>query len=197
MRLAAALVYLVAGMWLYFWLFPDAPLALGLALFFALMFSSVPLFNKGLLRMLKRQSHDEYLQELAAKGKLANEQHEASRALYFEDLDTGRAAMFMDLGREGILCLHGQYLYQYEPDPDAPLPQQARIFPCRQFTLHRLKKTGEILDVLPQGGAFEPAVIAQPPRRTLRELKIPMRDGDIYTHLRYDELASAFARLNS
>ncbi len=197
MRLAAALVYLFAGMWLYFWLFPAGPFALGVALFFALMFTSVPLFNKGLLRKLKGQSHAEYLQDLAAQGKLADEAHQASRALYFEDLDTGSAAIFMDLDSKGILCLYGQHLYQYEPDDDASTPRRTRIFPCRQFTLRRLKKSGEILEVLPEGGAFEPAVIAQPPRRTLRELRIPMRDGDIYTHLRYDELLSAFARLNS
>lgn len=197
MRLAAALVYLFTGMWLYFWLFPDWPAAFGLVLFFALMFSSVPLFNRGLLRKLKGQSHAEYLQQLAAQGKLADEQHLASRALYFDDLDTGSAAIFMDLGSQGILCLYGQHLYQYEPDDEAPVPRRKRIFPCRQFTLRRLKKSGEILEVLPEGGAFEPAVIAQPPRRTLRELRIPMRDGDIYTHLQYDELLSAFARLNS
>ncbi len=197
MRLAAALAYLFAGMWLFFWLFPEGPFALWLALFFALMFSSVPLFNKGLLRKLKGQSYAEYLQELGARGKLAEETLHAERALYFEDLDTGCAAIFLDIGQQGVLCLYGQHLYEFDLGDDSATLRQKRIFPCREFILRRLKKNGEIMELVPRGEGFEPFVIAQPPRKTLRQLRIRMRDGDIYTHLKYDELLVAFSRLNS
>ncbi len=197
MRLVAALAYLCAGMWVYFLLFPEGPFALGAVLFFALMFSSVPLFNKGLLRRLKGQSHADYLKELDARGLLSDEAYHSERALYFEDLDTGCATFFLELGERGILCLYGQHLYQYVPHADAASPRRKRVFPCRHFTLRRLKRNGEILDLVLQGEAYEPTVIAQPHRRPLRELNIPMRDGDIYTHLKYDELLVAFSRLNS
>jgi hypothetical protein len=195
MRLLAALAYLCAGMWLFFWFFPEGPFGFGLILFFALVLSSVPLFNKGLLYKLKGQSYQEYLAELEARGKLENETHHPTRALFFEDLDTGCAAFFLDIGARGILCLYGQDLFQYEPGEDKDLPK--RVFPCSPLTLRRLKKSREILDIVPQGKSFEPFVIPQPHRHVLRALKLPMRDGDIYTHIKYNELLSEFSRLNN
>ena len=195
MRLIAALVYLFAGMWLFFLLFPEGPFGLGLVLFFGLIFSAVPLFNKGLLRKLKGQSYAQYLEELEKTGKLDNVTLNASRAFYFDDLDTGSGALFLEVGNNAVLCLYGQHLYQFEPGADAAHPQ--RVFPSTQFTLRRLKRNREIVDIVPQGKSFEPAVIAQPPRRTLRALKIPLRDGDIYTHVKFHELFSEFSRLNS
>jgi len=193
MRLLAALTWIGAGMWLFVQLCPDAPVALGLIVFFALMLTAEPLFNRGLWRMLKGQSYPQYLDELAAQGKLTDERFHASRAFAFSDLDTGSRACFLDIGSQGVLCLYGQYLYDGEP-ADAGSASRGRRFPCRQFVLRRMKKSSKVLEMVLEGEAFEPTVIAQPAHKVLAALGIPLRDGTISSQLGYDDLLAAVSR---
>jgi hypothetical protein len=187
MRLLGALAYIVVGMWLWVSLLPDAPPALGIAVAFALLFSSAPLFNKGLLRKLKGQTRKQYIAELEAKGLLIRQVFESARAFYFDDLNTGCSAYFVDVGDRGVLCLYGQD-YNFEPIDDDKEFNQPRQFPCTQFVVIRKKGDPEILDVILEDKVFEPTVVKRPNYKALSQHNVRLENGELISHVTYDEL---------
>ena len=190
MRILLAILYIVLGMVLYFQYAFDPTFALGITLLSLLLLSSLLLFNPGLLRRLRGQSYEQYLASLEAQGKLEHASYHVSRAFHYEDLGNGRSAYFLEVDHHGVLCLYGQYLRTYASGTG---PGHPREFPTRTLTLHRLKKNQALLEMHPEGETFEPTVIAQPSPEILRELNIQPRDGQLCTHIGYDELLSQLA----
>lgn len=190
MRLLAALFYIGAGMWLMFrWIdFDTIHPVLPAIIILVLMFSSVIIFNENRWATLTMQSQSEIVQNLDSKGALTRETYCSERALCYEDLNTGSLAYLVDLSDQGILCLYGQYLYDYEPSKDDEDIKEERRFPCDKFTLVRMKKNREIVDITFSGKVFEPEVIRQPHHKKLRALEIKLNDGDVYTHITFDDL---------
>ena len=42
---------------------------------------------------------------------------------------------FLELSDESVMCLYGQYLYEYEPIDDDPELNQPRLFPTSEFSV--------------------------------------------------------------
>ena len=196
MRLVGALLYILGGLWGLAQIMGEPPLWLFWVAFFVLTFTSVPLFNEGLLRSLKRQSVEDSLKELVEKGKATSEVYTVNAAMSFNDLNTGSMVHLLDIGDERILCLNGQYLYDYEPVDDDPESNQARRFPTRQFTLIRRVKGSEVLSLQPGAEVVEPQLLEHPPMEKLYDLGFELTDGEIRAHVSFDQLR-ALARSGS
>lgn len=193
MRLLTALAYIAFGMWVLFQLVESPSFILGISTFFALMFSSTFLFNKHRLAKIKRQSIEEYTQELERKGRLLRDMFESHRAFCFEDLNTGCMAYFLDVGSRGVLCLYGQYLYDYEPITDDKELNQERKFPCERFVLLKDRSDRDFLHLVLEGRVFELEIIKQPHHKILGDLGIKLENGELLSNFQYDQLRSALS----
>lgn len=140
---------------------------------------SVFLFNAGFIRRLKGQSDRDYLNELLAKGEAVTEHYTVNAAISFEDLSTGSQAHLLDIGNGNVMCLYGQYLYDYEPIEDDPEINQDRKFPTRQFSVVRRLKDAEILVLAPGAEVVEPRCLENPDVKPLHDLGFKLQDGEI------------------
>ena len=124
---------------------------------------------------------------LERDGKAVRERYETTRSISFEDLSTGCIAHLLDLGDRGLLCLYGQYYYDFEPIDDDPDVNQARKFPTRDFWLLRRKSNGEVLALFPGADVFEPAVCGgiSRPEKTLGW---KLHDGEIISNKSFDDM---------
>lgn len=187
MRLIAALIYMGFGMWVLFQIIEEPPFWLGITVWFALMFSSVFIFNEGFLRLLKRQSDEEYIKELIKKGKAKKEKYNVNAAIHFDDLNTGCTVHLLDIGNNKMLCLYGQYLYDYEPIDDEPELNQPRKFPTKQFTQIRRLKDNFILQLIPGNEVIEPIIVKEPKIKEFYKLNPKLIDGKIIESLSFEE----------
>jgi hypothetical protein len=65
---------------------------------------------------------------------------------------------------------------------------QARSFPCTEFTIRRHKKDRYVLDMLRGGAVLEPEIMAPPfGKKAWQENRIP-EDGQVIAGASYDEL---------
>lgn len=199
MRLVLALIYIGLGVWAYIalsgWL-GAARFPIGLIVCFILLFSSEFLFNKGLVRKLKRQSWAEYIGELEKKGKLIRERYAAARALHCEDLSTGCTVYFIDVGPKGTVLLYGQD-YNYEPLEDDDEPIGPREFPTSDFNILRKAGDPEVLDLAMAGDVIEPEEFGEPEPRVLYELGLKFSDGLVFQQPSYESIRSALAAANN
>ena len=190
MRLLAALIYMGFGMWVLFQIIEEPPFWLGITVWFALMFSSVVIFNEGFLRKLKGQSDEEYIKELLSNGKAKKETYNVEAGIYFNDLGTGCAVHLLDIGNNKILCLYGQYLYDFEPIDDDPEQNQSRKFPTKQFSQIKRLKDNFILQLIPGSDVIEPIIVKEPKIKEFYKLNPKLIDGKIIENLSFKEALS-------
>jgi hypothetical protein len=166
------------------------PLVVGLALavcFVALTLVTLELVDPRLPRQKPGVSREEYLQQLEEKGFLVATEFRAQRAVFVDDCGDGGPHYFLDLAPDGVLCLTGQYLHDYEPVHDKHDPEPRR-FPCTEFTVHRYRKDGYVFEIVCHGTVFEPdLVIPAKMARWQSFRKIP-HDGEIITRRTFDEV---------
>ena len=95
-----ASLYIAVGMWFYFH-FGGKQLhfSIGFIWCFLLVFTSVIVCNEGFIRLLKRQSYEEYIKELLDNKLAINEQYKAIETITFEDLDTGCLCHLINVGK--------------------------------------------------------------------------------------------------
>jgi hypothetical protein len=123
------------------------------------------------------------IEELEREGVIVRESYEAARAFQVEEFEDEGCQYYLELKDGRVLYLCGQYLYDHEPIED-----QARKFPCTQFTLLRDKRHGWIVDVLCVGTVLEPEAEAPPSlTRDFGSDEAP-GDGDIITDRSYEEI---------
>jgi len=103
------------------------------------------------------KSVDEQLRELEAGGLLVSADYRATRAFEVEELEDEGLHYFLELDDGRVLSLTGQYLYDYEPDPEIPRP---RRFPCDDFTVRRHRDHGYVVDLVCRGRVLEPELTA-------------------------------------
>lgn len=142
-----------------------------------------------LIRFIRGVSPDDHLTKLEASGKAVREQYEATQALTVEVLNTGSIMHFIDVGQERILCLSGQYYFEFEPYDDDPELNQTRRFPTESFSLLRHRKTGDVLSLIPGSNVLEPTVcdpVAWPEK--LVDLGFEIEDGEIVSGPNMDEI---------
>ncbi|MCX2832848.1 hypothetical protein [Microbulbifer thermotolerans] len=157
------------------------------------MFSSVIVFNEGILKKLKGQSEDEYLDEMLKKNLAKKEHYRARKAITFEDLSTGCLCHIIEIGVDSSICLYGQYLYDYVEIADDPELNQQRKFPTSQFALIRKNKNHEILRIDIGDEVIEEVNVENPKIDRLYELGIKLDDGELIKKIPFSRILEAVA----
>ena len=122
-------------------------------------------------------------------GKLESRPFRATRCFQVEEFEDEGSHYFLELEDGSVLYLTGQYLYDYEPVEESDdEPAAPRRFPCTSFTVRTNLHDGYTVDILCDGTALEPEVVAPPfTRADYRGGRVP-DDRAIVTDRSYDEL---------
>ena len=198
MRILLASLFVVAGMMLAVGLLPGvmnrvAPVLVEFgmaAIFIVLIGVAMALFNPSWQWRGYFKSEQERIRDLEERGLLVSTDFEAVRAFQVEEYEDEGLHYFIALQGGGVLCLTGQYLYDYEAleDEDDDELNQPKSFPCTRFTVRRLRDDGFVLDILCRGEVLEPEWVAPAfGREEYRRGRVP-EDGDIITDESFDEL---------
>ena len=168
-------------------------LFLGVALLAAVVgyiVSNAPFWIRG----ARGISPEDHLAKLEEEGKAVREHYEVLNAVTLEALNTSCLIHFLDIGDGRILCLYGQYYYDFQPISDDPEINQPRKFPTRDFSLLRHRKKNEVLSIFPGSDVFEPAVRGEIVEfDKLFDLGFGPKDGEIVTGTSLDEIEQATA----
>jgi hypothetical protein len=151
------------------------------------------LFNKGMLRRLI-VGHEKYVQYELQKGRAERRTFRVSRALSFDDLRTSCMAHFLELNDGSVMCLYGQYLYDYEPIDDDPELNQPRLFPTSEFSAIRLLHDGALLDFEIGGDVVATKVIEEPEDYdVIANLGFNFEDGEVAEGVSFGQVEAALA----
>jgi hypothetical protein len=166
---------------------PSWLIGLGISLvMLTLMVLSLWLFNPRGSNPFGRMTEQEHLRELERLGLLESTAFRATRAFGVEESEDEGLHFFLELTDGRVLFLSGQYLYDYEANPDIGTTQ--RSFPCTEFTVRRHKKEGYTAEIVCGGTVLEPEVMAPPfGRKVWQRDRIP-EDGALITGISYDRL---------
>lgn len=152
----------------------------------ALMVLSLWLFNARGSNPFGRMTEQEHLQELERLGLLESTAFRATRAFGVEEFEDEGLHFFLELTDGRVLFLSGQYLYDYEPNPDTGATR--RLFPCTEFTVRRHKKEGYTAEIVCGGTVLEPEMMAPSfGKKVWQRNQIP-EDGALITGVSYDRL---------
>jgi len=150
-----------------------------------LMVVSLWLFNARGSNPFGRMTEQEHLHELERLGLLESTAFRATRAFGVEEFEDEGLHFFLELTDGRVLFLSGQYLYDYEPNPDIGTQ---RLFPCTEFTVRRHKKEGYTAEIVCGGTVLEPEVMAPPfGKKVWQRNRVP-EDGALITGISYDRL---------
>ena len=153
-----------------------------------LLFLSTRLFQSRDSNLFGTVSLEQQARELEAQGLLESAHFRATRAFGVAEVEDEGLHYFIELENGGVLYLSGQYLYDYEPIDDDPDLNQARSFPCTEFTIRRHKKEGFVVDIARSGRVIEPEVVTRAfTRSDWKENRVP-EDGDIVKDKSYEAL---------
>jgi hypothetical protein len=192
MRLICALIYISFGMWIYFQLGgEDLHPYIGIAVWFALMLSSVLVCNEGFLRKFKWQSDEEYIQDLLNRHLAVRETYIVTEAITFYDLSTSCMCHLLKISEDEVLCLYGQYLYEYTEIDDDPDLNQGRLFPTSEFSLIRKLKNNEILKLEVGKKVIDESVFKDVEVEKLYDLGIKLDDGEIIHGIDFSKIREA------
>jgi len=158
------------------------------------IFLAIILFNKGAIRRLF-VSDAEYLRKQLEKGRAEKTTYRVSRALSFEDRRTSCMAHFLELQNRKVICLYGQYLYEYEPIDDDPEMNQPRRFPTSEFTVVRSLNGDVPLDLKVGSEVIGTKLIEEPDDyRVIADLGFKLEDGKIVENVTFDEVEAPLAK---
>ena len=156
------------------------------AVMLVLMALALWLFNPRGSNPFGRMTEEEHRQELERLGLLASTTFRAIRAFGVEEFEDEGLHYFVDLADGRVLFLSGQYLYDYEANPDTGAT--TRLFPCTEFTVRRHKKQGYAVEIVCGGTVLEPEVMAPPFGKNVWKRNRVPEDGQVITDLTYDRL---------
>jgi hypothetical protein len=151
-----------------------------------------------MLRWLRGISWEDHLKKLEEEGKAGREFYQVSRAITFEDLRTSCLVHLLEVGDNQLLCLCGQYYYEFEPIEDDPDMNQPRKFPTQSFSMLRRKSNREILKIFPGADVLEPTVcggVVQPQK--LYNLGIRLEDGELAMSVSFETVEETCRSLGS
>ncbi|MCP4325789.1 MAG: hypothetical protein GY787_28925 [Alteromonadales bacterium] len=189
MRILLALIYIAVGMWGFFQLGGEQlhP-SFGFIWCFFLVLTSVIVCNEGFLRLLKRQSDEEYIKELLDNKLAIKEHYKAIKVITFEDLGTGCLCHLINVGKNEVLCLYGQYLYDYCEIDDDPEINQSRQFPTSDFSIVRKLKNSDILNLEIGSEIIDENRIQNIDIEALYEFGVKLDDGTLMKNIVFEEL---------
>jgi hypothetical protein len=192
MRLIFAIVYISLGMWIYFQLGGgDLHPYIGIAVWSALILSSVWVCNEGFLQKLKGQSDEEHIQNLLNRNLAVRETYKVAEAITFYDLSTSCMCHLLKIGENEVLCLYGQYLYEYTEIDDDPDLNQERQFPTSEFSLIRKLKNNEVLKLEVGNKVIDESVFKDVETERLHDLGVKLEDGEIIRGIDFSEIRGA------
>lgn len=155
--------------------------------FFILLAATFVCFNI-IGRRSPRYPQGDSVEQLEAKGLLAQDAFQARRAFQIEEFEDEGSHYVIELQNGSVLYLNGQYLYDYEPITDDPKLNQPRTFPCAEFTVRRHKLSGDGIDIICRGEVIEPECLAPSfDEADFKRGRIP-EDGQIITDKSYEDL---------
>jgi hypothetical protein len=167
------------------------PLVLGLslaALMLILCVGAGYIFNRPEDRFIEFRTAESFMQELAAKGLLVSSEFRATRALRIAEFDDEGSHYFIELENGSVLYLNGQYLYDYEPIDDDPEVNQPRNFPCTEFTVHRHKVEGYVVEIVCRGRVLDPEITAPAFEKVDKRRGALFGDGQVLTDRTYEQI---------
>jgi hypothetical protein len=139
------------------------------------------------LRRFRGVSDLQHVEQLESSGQAQREHYETHRALTFEDFSTSGLVHLIDVGNDRLLCLYGQYYYDFEPSSGGPEVNQPRKFPTTTFSLLRHKKKNQILGLFPGSTVVEPTrcgPITSPAK--LDDHGVRLEDGALLSGISFD-----------
>jgi hypothetical protein len=161
-------------------------------LFFLLCGVALMLFNLPGQRL--PGDGERVLRQWEEKGLILSTSYRARRAFQVEEFEDEGSHYFVELDDGSVLYLNGQYLYDYEYDPEAPEHdpegEQPRRFPCTEFTVRRHRTEGFVIDLQCGGEILEPELVAPPYTDADAAAGRLHTDGEIITDRTYDALKS-------
>ena len=154
---------------------------------------SLWLFNRKGSDPFGRKTVEERIRELEEAGQVESVAYRATRAFGVEEFEDEGLHYFLELVDGRVLFLSGQYLYDYEPISGDPAMNQARSFPCTEFTIRRHKTDRYVLDMLRGGAVLEPEIMAPPFGEKAWKVNRVREDGEVIVGASYDELKRELA----
>jgi len=189
MRLLLALVYIAFGMWLFSWLGGwNLHPAFGFVVYIILFFSSETVCNKGFLRRLRGISDEQHIANLLDQRKAVAKEYEVQEVITFEDLNTSCLCHILKIGNSRVICLYGQYLYDFAEITDDPEVNQPRTFPTSKFTLVRKIKNNEILELKVGRNVVDDFFVSNVDLEKIYEFGFELEDGEILENISFKRL---------
>jgi hypothetical protein len=130
------------------------------------------------------------MEALRSKGLVASESYRALRAFEVAPCNDEGSQYFIELADGKVLFLGGQYLFEYDPISDDPELAQPRSFPCTEFTLHRHRRHGGVLQIDCSGEVIEPSPTTPAFTKTERRKKQIPFDGEIVSNESFELILS-------
>lgn len=146
------------------------------------------LFNPDVSKPWSPKPQDD-ARKLDEQGLLTKETLYATRALQVIDYDEEGPSYLLELIDGGVLFLSGDYLYRI-----ATHRKHAGTFPCTEFTLHRHKQTGQVVDIVCAGTPLSPVIIPLALSDVYFTPASVPEDGLIIRDRTYDELQAVVMR---
>jgi hypothetical protein len=128
------------------------------------------------------------VEELSARGLVVSTSFRAKRAFQMEEFEDEGSNYFVELIDGPVLFMNGQHLYDYEAIEGDPEHNQPRRFPCTEFTVHRHKSEGYVVEIVCGGDVLEPEVITPPLVKEDFRRGLIFEDGQIISDRTYDQI---------
>jgi hypothetical protein len=156
--------------------------------FLALSALATWLFNPWWANPLQLMPSEQLWRRLKDSGLISTRTYQARRAFEVQEYDDEGIHYFVELADGKILFPSGQYLYDYAPIEDDPEVNQPRSFPCTEFSVHRHKTEGYVMDLECRGTVIEPEFLAAPFPQQKKWPQRPLEDGQVIFDISYDDL---------
>ena len=153
---------------------------------FLLCVAVLALITKWLLR--KQMTAAEYLEKLEAQDLVQADHYRAKRAFQITSWANEGPHYFIELADGSVLYLNGDKLYDYEPMRDDPELNQARQFPCTEFTVRKHRTRNFLLELICAGEVLEPEIIHQLQHRKEYLSLIDLKLNSILPNYTYDQI---------
>ncbi|WP_282296830.1 hypothetical protein [Stenotrophomonas sp. PS02289] len=147
--------------------------------------------------VLRRMSAEEREAELERKGEITHEVVKARRAIHLFDYSCSCDVYLIDCEDGRLLCLFGQYFYDWEPIEENGTFIQGRGFPTREFVITRRAPDAWVYRLQPGKTLIHPEIVGGDIDLLAGlGLKLSSSDGT-YLPTTYDEVRQIMERAHA
>ncbi len=152
------------------------------------------LLNRDWWRMLRGLSEQQIEAELERKGEITHETVRARRAIHLFDHGCSCDVYLIDCEDGRLLCLFGQYFYDWEPIEEHGVFIQGRGFPTREFVVTRRAPDQSVYKLQPGKKLIHPEIVGGD-ISLLREAGMELTSSDgCYLPMSYDQIRQIMRR---